>query len=148
VLTVHQENVGTAADYGNVGFEEDAQGSFLLFPKSLKRFEGRRVVGIKYDLIEKPPAAEPSEFRKAKPKAKPAPRAEPPPKPEPAPAPPKFEPLRVFRAQDEKPSKTKPRTDGQRLSTLTRAVRNALKKLEQGNSVAAYQILEKAVAEE
>lgn len=49
VMTVHQEVVGTKADYGTVGYEKTA-GQILIFPKSLKRFSNRRVVGIDFDL--------------------------------------------------------------------------------------------------
>lgn len=51
VLTVHQENVGTKKDYGVVGFHEEPHAQFLVFPKSLREFEGRRVVGVKYELL-------------------------------------------------------------------------------------------------
>lgn len=36
-------------DYGEVGYDEKKRPQLLVFPKSLKRFEGDRVVGIKYD---------------------------------------------------------------------------------------------------
>jgi hypothetical protein len=41
---------------GSVGFEPDRTKvkEFLVFPRSLKRFAGRRIVGIKYDLFEQP----------------------------------------------------------------------------------------------
>jgi hypothetical protein len=53
VLTVRQENTGARKDHGEVGFTADAQSSnlYLVFPKSIKDFEGKRVVGIKYDLL-------------------------------------------------------------------------------------------------
>ena len=51
LLTVKQENVGTKKDFGMVGFEEESPASYLVFPKSLKEFSGKRIVGIKYDLI-------------------------------------------------------------------------------------------------
>lgn len=53
VLSVHQETVGTKADYGEVGFN-GVKGELLIFPKSLRRFAGRRVVGVKYDLLQPP----------------------------------------------------------------------------------------------
>jgi hypothetical protein len=85
-----------------------------------------------------------------KPERKPvAPKPEPV-KPAPAPAT-KFEPLRVFRPEEagEQPKPAKPkRSDtgeaSRQLKALTKEVRKALKKLEQGNAVAAYQILQKA----
>jgi hypothetical protein len=56
VLTVRQETTGTHKDHGEVGFLREAQASnlYLVFPKSLKDFEGKRVVGIKYDLLAEP----------------------------------------------------------------------------------------------
>jgi hypothetical protein len=54
VMTVHHETVGNARDYGTVGYNtKDKQALLFLFPKSVKRFEGQRIVGIKYDLVAK-----------------------------------------------------------------------------------------------
>src|SRR5688572_17278959 len=56
VMTVHQSSVGTRKDYGTVGFAKSSGGGeILIFPKSLKTFEGKRVVGVKYDLLQEPP---------------------------------------------------------------------------------------------
>ena len=52
VMTVYQGSGSTKTDYGTIGFEEGSSRQFLLFPKTLKSFAGRRVVGIKYDLLE------------------------------------------------------------------------------------------------
>ena len=38
VLTIHQENVGTKKDYGMVGFHQEPNAQYLVFPKSLKAF--------------------------------------------------------------------------------------------------------------
>lgn len=75
VLTVHQENVGTKKDFGVIGFHEEPHARFLVFPKSIREFEGRRVVGVKYGLLA--PDSRPTLPRKAAPsadEAKPAPR--------------------------------------------------------------------------
>lgn len=53
ILTIHQENVGAKKDYGMVGFHEELNAQFLIFPKSLKAFADRRVIGINYDLLAK-----------------------------------------------------------------------------------------------
>jgi hypothetical protein len=53
VLTVHQENVGTKKDYGTVGYQEEPHAQYLLFPKSLRHFVARRIVGIDYRLLAK-----------------------------------------------------------------------------------------------
>lgn len=52
VMTVHHETVGNAKDYGTVGYTKDKQALFFVFPKSVKRFEGRRIVGINYELVD------------------------------------------------------------------------------------------------
>src|SRR5439155_22235201 len=54
VMTIKQEPVGTKKDVGIIGFVETKSASYLIFPKSLRAYEGRRVVGIKYDLLATP----------------------------------------------------------------------------------------------
>ena len=71
VLTVHQEHVGAKKDYGEVGYDGDRGAQILIFPKSIRRFAGRQVIGIKYDLVEEPEAAPP---RKEKEKTPPKPQ--------------------------------------------------------------------------
>ena len=51
VLSVHQELVGTKKDHGLVGFSEGPHAQYLIFPKSLRRFADRRVIGIDYELL-------------------------------------------------------------------------------------------------
>src|SRR5687768_9474237 len=51
VLSLKQEPTGTKKDFGTVGFVREKFVSYLIFPKSLARFEGRRVIGIKYDTL-------------------------------------------------------------------------------------------------
>jgi hypothetical protein len=50
VLTVRQVNGG--APFGEVGLHPGKGASYLVFPKSLRRFEGKRIVGIKWDLVK------------------------------------------------------------------------------------------------
>jgi hypothetical protein len=38
-------------EFGMVGFKAQKGASYLIFPKALKRFENRRIVGINWDLI-------------------------------------------------------------------------------------------------
>src|SRR5258707_12117132 len=57
VMTVYQGSGSTKTDYGTIGFAEGSSRQFLLFPKTLKLFEGKRVVGIKYDLLESTPVS-------------------------------------------------------------------------------------------
>jgi hypothetical protein len=49
VVTVLKSDAGT--DFGQVGFKEKKGATYLTFPKSLKRFENHRIIGIKWDEI-------------------------------------------------------------------------------------------------
>jgi hypothetical protein len=49
VMTVLQSEAGS--DFGLVGFRETKGARYLAFPKSLKRFTDRRVVGINWELV-------------------------------------------------------------------------------------------------
>jgi len=55
VMTVYQNARGSKTDYGEVGFHPGTGRQYLIFPKSLARYEGVRIVGIKYDLTEPKP---------------------------------------------------------------------------------------------
>jgi hypothetical protein len=50
VMTVRPTESGT--DFGEVGFHEKKGARYLAFPKSLKRFEGNRIVGIDWSLVQ------------------------------------------------------------------------------------------------
>jgi hypothetical protein len=49
VMTILKSNSGT--DFGLVGFKERKGASYLVFPKSLKRFADKRIVGINWELV-------------------------------------------------------------------------------------------------
>ena len=51
MLTLRRSNVGNRRDFGIVGYIEVPESLHLVFPRSLKRFEGKRIVGISYDLV-------------------------------------------------------------------------------------------------
>jgi hypothetical protein len=51
VMTIQKTEAGT--EFGMVGFKETKGASYLVFPKSLKRFENRRIVGINWDLVKR-----------------------------------------------------------------------------------------------
>jgi hypothetical protein len=57
VMTVYQESGSTKSDYGTIGFAEGSSRQFLVFPQTLKPFADRRVIGIKYDLLESMPVS-------------------------------------------------------------------------------------------
>jgi len=48
-MTIQRTDSGT--EFGIVGFKQTKDARYLVFPKSLKRFENRRVVGINWDLV-------------------------------------------------------------------------------------------------
>ena len=50
VMTI-QKSV-TGSEFGIVGFKEQKGVSYLIFPKSLKRFENKRIVGINWELVK------------------------------------------------------------------------------------------------
>ena len=49
VMTVRPSDAGP--DFGVVGFSEGKGARYLAFSKSLKRFEGERIVGIDWSLV-------------------------------------------------------------------------------------------------
>jgi hypothetical protein len=49
VMTILKTEAGR--EFGMVGFKAQKGASYLIFPKALKRFENRRIVGINWDLI-------------------------------------------------------------------------------------------------
>ena len=49
VMTVLKSQSGT--DFGMVGFKETKEARYLIFPKSLKRFAEKRIVGIDWALV-------------------------------------------------------------------------------------------------
>ncbi len=51
VMTLHQTVRGSTKDYGTIGLQMDAHAQILVFPRSLKKFSDRRVIGIDYSAI-------------------------------------------------------------------------------------------------
>lgn len=197
VMTIEPGSGGSKADVGTIGFERDAKlGQYLIFPKSLKAFDGARVVGIKFDLVAQPKlaAVDPLRHSKESPRRRgahkeplatsAADRKPPAPAPvseegpddrEPAPAaasadstvvpfePPPHRETPVekkpgsTRARSARPSakeagrkkdaKQRPSASPPDAVTLVREIRAAMKELERGKSVAAYQRLERAIAD-
>lgn len=50
IMTIQRSGTGT--DFGVVDFCKAKTASYLAFPKSLRRFEDRRVVGIHWSLVQ------------------------------------------------------------------------------------------------
>lgn len=49
-MTIQASDTGT--EFGIVGFKERKAARYLVFPKSLKRFENKRVIGVNWDLVK------------------------------------------------------------------------------------------------
>jgi hypothetical protein len=49
VMTILKSESGT--DFGIVGFKESREARYLMFPKSLKRFAAKRIIGIDWALV-------------------------------------------------------------------------------------------------
>lgn len=69
LMTVLQEPVGHKKDYGLVGYHKTANASYLIFPGSLSKFEGKKIIGVKYELLGEPkplgPALKPKPVEKS-----------------------------------------------------------------------------------
>ena len=50
VMTILKTEAGS--EFGLIGFKEQKGASYLVFPKSLKRFENKRIVGISWELVK------------------------------------------------------------------------------------------------
>jgi hypothetical protein len=73
VLTVQQNTSRHSKDFGLVGFRSEHNVSYLLFPKPLTEFEGRRIVGIAYESVHTPPRGPVVKPRESKKKLHPRP---------------------------------------------------------------------------
>ena len=49
VMTILKSQSGT--DFGIVGLKESKEARYLIFPRSLKRFAGKRIVGVDWLLV-------------------------------------------------------------------------------------------------
>jgi len=138
VMTVLQEVVGTKTDHGEVGYKPGRSRQFLVFPKSLRGFAARTVVGIKYELLgsrevpnrERAPAPRPP--KKPKPKAASKVRRE---KPEP----PAMRKVVAFQPAPEDDE------EDEEIAALKKQVRRAMAVLEEGKAVAAFNLLKRIV---
>lgn len=119
VMMVHQTTVGTAKDFGTVGFDPEVTGEILIFPRSLKTFAGSRVVGIDYDLINEEKATKKAPLKKAKP----------------------HKPRKTAEAKKPTKEKAPKPQESATVAELQRGIRRALKMLEQGKQVPAFNVL-------
>jgi hypothetical protein len=128
IMTVTER--GSSPPFGVVGHEEGHHGQLLLFPKSLKKFAGMRIVGVKFDLLTETPAHQAAAAPPNRPKLTPArkPKAKKAPK-----AAAKIAPARKVISF---PKAELSLEDG-RIGQLKKEARRALLALEQGRSDAA-----------
>jgi hypothetical protein len=133
VMTVSQESVGTKADRGEVGFKPGRSRQFLIFPKSLRAFAGRTVVGVKYDLLGSREV--PKSERAAPPRPPKKPKAK-----------------RPIRRENPDPEITKkvvsfkpepPAEEDEDIADLKKQIRHAMALLEDGKAVAAFNLLKR-----
>ena len=144
VMTVYQQPAATKTDYGTVGFDKNVSGQILIFPKSLKQFSDQRVIGVKYDLIEWPavPQSQQAEARPPKHLAKRKPQD---PK---TPAPTGKRPVIEENASARvvkfpRPEAENAEAPNEDLEELKNQVRHAMKLLEEGKQVAAFNLLKR-----
>jgi len=133
VLTIFPASRGHGTDYGVVGLLKGRGVQLLVFPKSLRRFQGKRIVGIDYSLLAGEAATAAGDtgagFWRLPHRAKPRPRPDdvkaiaPPPKPEPATMQQVLATLQTIRLQLKTRKYPVARTD---LDRLIDAVRNSL----------------------
>jgi len=58
VLTIIQEPTSKRKDFGMIGFLQEPNAMYLLFPRAVPREQGR-VIGLNYALIDEPPVRNP-----------------------------------------------------------------------------------------
>lgn len=139
VMTVHQaSSAGSGADYGEVGYVKGQAKEILTFPKSLKRFEGKRIVGIKYDLLST------SEKSRGQSSTRSRPREKPKPKPKTNQSLPPKKPLNPA-SGNVVAFKSPVVEGGDEIAELKEKVRHAMKVLEDGKPVAAFNLLKRIV---
>lgn len=52
VVTIHQRTRGSKKDFATVGLEPERHAQYLIFPRSLRQFQGARIVGIHYEALQ------------------------------------------------------------------------------------------------
>jgi len=152
VVTVYQSSVGSKADHGEVGFHPGVSRQYLVFPRSIGAFDGRKVIGIKYNLLESVPIPKSQQAEK------------------PVPPPPKKRPNHTKVAkQKPEPNEEEhdlvppeklvkfpeplPREDdedhevSEAIEEIKAQVRKAMGELEKGKQVAAFNLLKRIVAD-
>jgi hypothetical protein len=142
VMTIHQNLRGTKKDYGTVGLHLEGSTQVLVFPKSLRRFGDRHIVGVDYKLIVHPEPKDPA----PPPKPSAAKRAPVGPQPALETVPERVEPRSPSAQRKEAHADRSGQPAPQKSRSLTRAellaeIRRAVRELKAGKAVAAYERL-------
>lgn len=153
LMTVHIQTVGSTKDYGEVGLVKKGQHMLLVFSKSLAAFEGRRVVGIDYDLLKETAVRTAKKAKPTKEKSEPAAKSK---------AADSEAALRLFRPDEEVDRKAPPKKKAKAraaktppkeskasssadAAALRRQIKLAMKQLQSGKAVMAYHTLENSL---
>jgi len=142
VMTVDQKAVGNKTDRGEIGFHPGPSRQFLVFPKSLRAFADRDVVGIKYELLSSPDVPKSKRAAASRPRKKAKPTPKPPAKVRPA----KTDPSASAKVVAFKPQAEDDEED-EDISELKKQVRHAMAVLEEGKAVAAFNLLKRIVGD-
>ena len=147
IMSLSDDSHGAGTEYGTVGYDKKRKGQLLLFPKTLKSFEDMKVVGIKYDLFAEEAASESPMKKKAVAKEAPK-KAKAPPKAKPASRPAikseKAPAAKVIHFPKPEPEEE---DEDESITEIKGSVRQAMRSLEKGNSVAAYNLLKRIVGD-
>lgn len=150
IVTVQQDIIGSKKDFGVVGYQELPNAQLLIFPKSLKRFTDRRIVGMNYELLAKesrvPGPPEKKEVTKKADRRAQSPDHAATPKREKKVAPAVTEKPVVSAEPQAKDSSAAPDKKSQtewNSKLVGQTLKHALKELRAGKTVAAYERLEK-----
>jgi hypothetical protein len=146
VMTVHQQLANAKSDYGTVGFQKGVSGQILIFPKSLKRFADKRVTGVKYDLLEWPAVPKTQQVQKVIP-AKRSAKGKPPDAKIHAAAERSIAEERTDNTVVKFPNPEEKNEEGPTadIEEIKNQVRLAMRVLEEGKQVAAFNLLKRIV---
>jgi len=151
IMSLSDESHGSGTEYGTVGYVKKHHGQLLLFPNSLKAFADAKIIGIKYDLLVEEKGPDKNESGPSRPKKQKEPKEKAPKQTAERKSATRKEKKKGKRGQERSvkkvisfPAKSEIKEDDQDNAIMT-LVRQALRALEKGNSVAAYNILKRIV---
>ena len=141
-MTVFQAAVGNKTDRGEIGFQPGRSRQFLVFPKSLRSFAGRTVVGIKYDMLSLAELPKGKRAAPARPPKKAKPKRVPLEVKKPSPPQHKAGNIVVFKPAAKSEDEAE---ENEEVAEIKKKIRHAMTVLEQGKQVAAFNLLKRIV---